>query len=133
MTKNEVINRKMNILGGILIVLTIILGVYSQLMLKWQVNSAGALPNGGMESILRYVLGLLTNFWVLTAFFSSFLAVITWMGALSQFELSAVYPFTAITFVAIMLLSAYFFQESLTPQKIVGTILVILGLIVATR
>jgi multidrug transporter EmrE-like cation transporter len=133
MTKDGVINYKMNILGGLLVVLTIALGVYSQLMLKAQVNNMGALPSGGLEPIVRYVVGLLTNFWVLTAFFSSFMGIIVWMGALSQFELSAVYPFTAVTFVAIMLLSAYFFQEALTPQKIMGTVLVILGLIVATR
>ena len=42
-----------------------------------------------------------------------------WMAALTHFELSRVYPFVALSFVLVLLLSAIVFGESLTWPKVV--------------
>lgn len=56
---------------------------------------------------------LLENPWVASCFLAAFLGAWTWMIALTRFDLSYAYPFTSLTFVLILLLSAMLFREPL--------------------
>jgi drug/metabolite transporter (DMT)-like permease len=71
------------------------------------------------------------NPWVITAFLGGLLAGFSSIAALSRLELSRAYPFTAASFVLILVLSAIFFDEAMTPFKVAGALLIALGLIVA--
>lgn len=118
--------------GYLYIALTILFTVYGQLVIKWQVSQAGILPVSTGEKIL-FLFGLLLNPWIVSGFFAAFLASLCWMAAMTKFNLSHAYPFMGLTFVLVLIGSGVFFGEAVTPLKIIGTALIILGIIVASQ
>jgi multidrug transporter EmrE-like cation transporter len=116
----------------LLIGLTILLTVYGQIVIKWQVNIAGAAPDGMYDKAM-FVAGLLPNIWVVSALAAALLASLTWIAAISRLELSHAYPFTSLSFVLIMLLSGFLFNEPITVSKLLGTGLVVAGIIVGSQ
>lgn len=112
--------------------LTIVLTVYGQVILKWQVVSAGAFPQSTPEKVL-FLARLLLNPWVISAFFAAFLASLSWMAAMTKLQLSHAYPFMSLNFVLVLMLSGLFFSEAITPLKIAGMGLIILGIIVGSQ
>lgn len=114
------------------ILMTILFTVYGQLVLKARVVVAGPLPAPPADK-LAFLLALFLDPWVLSGFFSAFLAAICWMAAMTRFELSYAYPFMSLSFVLVLIFSSIFFDESLSPAKLIGTTLVIFGLIILTR
>jgi len=114
------------------ILLTIVFTVYGQLVLKWQVTAGGPLPDA-TSGKLAFLLRLLLNPWVISAFISAFLASIAWMAAMTKFEISHAYPFMSLNFVLVLLLSAVFFNETITLLKVAGLALIILGIIVGSQ
>jgi multidrug transporter EmrE-like cation transporter len=115
-----------------LVTTTILCGVYGQMILKWQAGRAGELP-GAAGSGLSYLLKLLVNPWVLTSLAAAVVALFAWMGALSRLDLSRVYPFVSASFVLVLICSAIFFDEALTTPKVVGALLIVVGLIVGSQ
>jgi drug/metabolite transporter (DMT)-like permease len=118
--------------GYVYVATTIALTTYGQLVIKWQVDKAGAFPettSGRMEFLLR----LLVNPWVISVFIGAAIAALSWMAALTRFELSRVYPFVALSFVFVLVLSAALFDESLTWPKVVGVLLIVVGLTIGSQ
>lgn len=111
------------------IAVTVALTIYGQLVVKWQVMRHGHLPAGLGEKV-AFLASLLLNPWVLSALGGAFVAALAWMVALSKLELSQAYPFTAMSFVLVLVLSAILLGESLTIAKIAGVALVAAGLAV---
>jgi len=111
---------------------TILLTVYGQLVLKWQVSKAGEIPPGTTDK-LAYLFRLLGNPWVLSGLVAAFLAFLCWAAALSKFQLSYAYPFMSLAFALVLLMSAILFRESLTLPKLLGLLLIALGITVASR
>ena len=114
------------------IFLTIAFTVYGQIVLKWQVIGAGDFPASSSDKIL-FLIRLVLNPWVLSGFFAAFLASLTWMAAMTKLELSHAYPFMSLNFVFVIVLSSLLFQEAITPPKIIGLGLIILGIAVGSR
>jgi drug/metabolite transporter (DMT)-like permease len=111
---------------------TILLGVYGQLVLKWQTNRAGEFPASTADR-LTYLRHFLLNPWVISSLCGAAVAAVTWIVALSRLELSRAYPFVSASFVLVLLLSAVVFHEHLTPLKLAGAVLIISGLIIGTQ
>jgi drug/metabolite transporter (DMT)-like permease len=114
------------------IFLTIIFTVYSQLVMRWQVSGAGPLPVGTLDRV-QYVWLLLLNPWVMSGILATFCAGVSWMLVMTKFEISYAYPFVSLTYVIVLVASVLLFNELLTPGKVVGTILVLLGIFVISK
>ena len=114
------------------IILTIAFTVYGQLMVKSRVTALGAQPGASSDHV-RMVARYLLDPGVLSGLFAGFLAAVCWMLALSKFQLSYAYPFTSLSFVLVLLLSAYVLREPLSATKAAGVGLIVLGTIVASR
>lgn len=114
------------------IALTILFTVYGQLVIKWQVSQAGALPVGSGAKIV-FLFGLLLNPWIVSGFLAAFFASLCWMAAMTKFHLSHAYPFMGLSFVLVLFFSGFFFGESITLLKIAGTALIVFGIIVASQ
>ncbi len=112
--------------------LTVIFTVYGQVVLKWQVMIHPELSIAGGKPV-QVILAILQNPWVVSAFAAAFAASLCWIAALSKLPLSKAYPFTAMSFPAIALLSYFMFSESLTFEKLAGTALVMAGIVVLAR
>jgi multidrug transporter EmrE-like cation transporter len=111
---------------------TILLTVYGQLIIKWQVFQAGTFPEGASEKI-RFLLQLLLNPWVISAFLAALLASLSWMAAITKLQLSHAYPFMSLAFILVMLFSGWLFNEPITTPKVIGVALVILGLAIGSQ
>lgn len=112
--------------------LTVILTVYGQIAIKWQVLKAGALPEALPEKI-SFLLHLMLNPWIISALTAALLASVFWMAAMTRLQLSHAYPFMGLTFVLVLLASGIFFQEPVTLFKVTGVALIVLGLVVASQ
>ena len=114
------------------IFLTIVLTVYGQIAIKWQVLKAGALPEA-LPGKVSFLFNLLLNPWVISAFAAALLASVFWMAAMTKLQLSHAYPFMSLAFVLILMASGFFFHEPVTPLKIAGIVLIVLGIIVGSQ
>ena len=114
------------------VLLTIALTVYGQFVLKWQVVEAGALPDGN-GARAQYVLRLLLNPWIISAFAAAFLASVTWILAMTRLPLSEAYPLTALVFACVVFGGALWFAEPLTVGKVAGVALIVAGIAVGSR
>ena len=111
---------------------SVLFTVYGQIIVKWQVSKAGALPASLLERI-PFLLGLIFNPWILSGIFAGFCALVCWLAAMTKFELSYAYPFMSLAFVFVLVLSAVLFHEPLTVAKIMGVLLIIAGIVVGSR
>lgn len=114
------------------VLLTIVLTVYGQFIVKWQMLQAGVVPAGTPDRI-GYIAGLLLNPWILSAFAAAFLAALSWMLAMTKLPLSQAYPLTALVFICVVLGGAWAFAEPLNAWRIAGVALIVLGLVVGSR
>ena len=114
------------------IVATIGLTVYGQLVLKWRIRDAGALPDEIVPKIKFLLVQLLDPF-VLSCFAAATLAAMTWMAALSKFELNHAYPFMSLNFVLVFVLGAWLLGEPLSLMRAGGILLIVVGTIVAAN
>ena len=112
--------------------ITILLTVYGQLVIKWQVLKAGTFPEVAGEK-LWFLVHLLLNPWVISAYLAALLASVTWMAAMTKLQLSHAYPFMSLAFVFVLIFSGLFFHEPITQPKIIGVVLVIIGLAIGSR
>jgi drug/metabolite transporter (DMT)-like permease len=125
-------NGRFDAFGHVYVALTLIFTVYGQLVLKWQIDQAGAMPDAAPGK-LKFLIGLLVNPWILSGFLSAFAASIAWMAAMTRLDLNYAYPFMSLAFVIVMAFSVLFLGESLSAPRVAGTILVVLGLVVMMR
>jgi multidrug transporter EmrE-like cation transporter len=116
-------------LGYFFIAMTVLLTVFGQLVLKWQISMAGPLPDT-TSGRMAFLAHMMLNPWVLAGLGSAFGAALFWMLALKKMPLSTAYPFTASGFVLILAFSILFLGESLTAAKITGTLLIVSGIAV---
>lgn len=114
------------------IFLTIFFTVYGQFVIKWQVMKAGTMPETTLAKI-SFLLQLILNPWVFSGFMAAFLASLAWMAALTKLPLGYAYPFVSLSFVLVVLFSGIFFDEAITPLKIIGVSLIILGVAVGSK
>lgn len=114
------------------VICTVLLTVYGQVAIKWQVLEAGPFPVDPSEKIW-FLARLLLNPWVLSALAAGLLASVSWMAAMTRLELSHAYPFMSLAFVLVMVFSALFFYEPITPLKATGIALVVLGIVVGSQ
>jgi multidrug transporter EmrE-like cation transporter len=120
------------VLGSLFLLLTIVLTVYGQLVLKWRMNLKGAPPEGLREASL-FLIRALFDPYVFSTYVAAFLASLAWMAALTKFELSLAYPFMSISFILVLIFGGVLLGESMTPGKIFGVCLIAAGIFFSTR
>jgi multidrug transporter EmrE-like cation transporter len=76
------------------------------------------------------VAGFGINKWLLLGTALHALALILWVAGLKRVELSVAYPFVALGFVLVALLSWLFLNEPITPGRLIGLLLIGSGVIV---
>jgi uncharacterized membrane protein len=120
------------VIGYAYIATTVALTVYGQIIIKWQVNKAGAFP-ATMAGKAEFLADLLLNPWIITVLAGALIAALSWMAALTHFELSRAYPFVALSFAFVLVLSAVVFDEAITFPKVAGVLLIMAGLAIGSQ
>ena len=115
------------------LLLAILLGVISQLIVKWKMSKY---PFNENETIIDKVLLAFSMFldpYIILSLTLTLLAGLMWMIAMTKFDISYAYPFTALSFVLIFILSFILFNEPISWQKIVGLGFIMIGIVVASQ
>jgi len=112
---------------------TIFFAVCSQLIIKWQMINYSLENHSGVYDKFLFAFGMLLNPFIILSLILTFLSGLSWMIAMTKFDISYAYPYTALGFVFIMLFSSLIFNETLSVYKIAGVILIILGTFVVSR
>jgi multidrug transporter EmrE-like cation transporter len=117
-------------MGFIYIFITIISTVYGQLVIKWRMSLKGQMPDESSigEKIL-FMINAFMDLWIISGLAAAFLASFAWAAAMTKFELSFAYPFTALSLVLVFILGILVFNEPVTSPKIVGMSLIVLGIL----
>ncbi len=118
-------------MGYVYVALTVLLTVYGQLVIKWQL-AGKVLPEPLISKVL-FLLAQLLNPWVFSGLFAAFVAALCWMAAMTKLPLSQAYPFTSLAIVLVFVASSVLFGESITSAKVLGTLLIVAGLFVISR
>lgn len=114
------------------IVGTVLFTVYSQLIMRWQVSQAGALP-ADLIGKVQFVAQLFLNPWIISSIVATLFAGISWMLAMTRFEISYAYPWVGLNFVLMLFFGVLIFNESFNPAKLIGTLFVVVGIVVIAR
>lgn len=120
------------IVDHIFIVSTIFFTVYSQLIMRWQVSSAGSLPSDYSDKF-KFIFSLLINPWVISGIFSTFLAGVSWMLAMTKFDISYAFPFVSLNYVIILFAGVVIYHEPINLMKIIGSLIVVIGIVVLSK
>jgi len=84
---------------------------------------------GGFTWVLE--LARLPTMWLALALYGA--ATLLWVRILTEVPLSRAYPFAALAFVLVPAAGYLFFQESVNGRQLLGTALIVAGVIVAAR
>ena len=99
----------------ILIISSVILSGLSQILLKIWVDSISF----NNKTYIEIFLELIKNYWILLGFLSIWVSMIMWLKVLSQNDVSFAYPFVAISFIFVLIVSYFFLEESINIYKVV--------------
>ena len=113
----------------VLLALVVILNAYAQVAMKLGAHSAEGVASGTSHRVWL----LITNPWVLSSFVAAFVAAIAWMFAVARLPLSHAYPFLGATFVLVMILGHYVFQEPISGSRAVGAVLIAVGIVLCAN
>ena len=100
-------------MGYVYLSLNIVLTIACQIALKWRLNHI-QVDFGNINSAWHSTLQLARDLWVLGAVAGTLMASFLWILTLSKLELSVAYPFSVLSYVAVVLISHFFLNEQLT-------------------
>ena len=109
---------------------TLVFTVYGQIILKWRLSGLKVqFPDGMVDKVVCLVKILFDPF-IFSGFVSAFVASLFWMAAMSKFEITHAYPFMSLAPALVFLIGVLFLGEAFTIGKVIGLILIILGIVV---
>lgn len=112
---------------------TVLLVVYSQLIIKWRIASLGVLPVGDLDKTIIFLLKALFDPYIATGFIAALIASITWIAAISKIPLNVGFPaYYGLTFALVILGSTWLLNEPITSLKLLGVGFILLGVIVGS-
>ena len=121
------------VLNHFYILLSISFGVASQLIIKWKMGQFSFSDYDTMADKFIFAFSMLLNPYIIISLILTLLAGVTWMIAMTKFEISYAYPFTLLGLVFVTIFSVLFFGESINWQKVVGIVFVLFGIFIISR
>ena len=121
------------ILNHFYLLLAILLGVVSQLIIKWKMSAFSFDNYETWQEKFSLAFSMLLNPYIIIALVLTLLAGVTWMIAMTKFEISYAYPFTLLALVLVTIFSVIFFGESINIYKLIGIIFIIIGIVVISK
>ncbi len=103
-----------------------------QLLLKHGMNQIGPLAFTFSNLVVK-LLSVFLNPFVMIGFLLFASSSLLWLVAISESELSYAYPLLGAGYALVALFSWVFFNESMTPLRIIGIITISLGVVMMSR
>lgn len=115
-----------------LLTIPAITGVAGQLMLKIGMSQMGALEIS-MAAVPAIAWRMATSPWVMGGLVIYVSGIFFWLLALNRVDLSYAYPFASLSYVLIFLSSWLLLGEQITLPRVVGMIVICLGVVLVAR
>lgn len=115
----------------ILLFLTVLVATSGQLFLKQGVLLVGGISFA--DQIIFEFIKILKSPYIMAGLFCYIFAMGLTLVALSRVELSLFALFTSLSYVVVIIASYFLFEESITLIKIIGSLLIILGVYLIVR
>ena len=116
-----------------LILLSVLISACAQIALKAGMASAGAqralVAHPGLPGIALAMLSPM----VVVGLALYFASAAVWLLVLSRVEVSFAYPFVALGFVFTAILGRIVFHDTMSAAKVIGTLLIMSGVVVLAR
>ena len=121
-------------MGYIYLGLTILTAVLSQLTIKWRISSvfSGMVFPSGWINRIYFLFNVIFDPFIFIALCLTFISGLCWIATMTKLDISYAYPLTMIGFVSVVFLSAFLFGEALNVYRIVGCVIIVVGVIVAS-
>ena len=116
----------------LLVLLSISINTAAQLLLKEGMNRIGHFEFA-LSSFGPIFVKLTTNYFIIGGLTAYVFSVTTWLLVLSRAEVSYAYPLTSLGYILTALAGYFLMNEGLTPLRIVGILVIMLGVILVTR
>lgn len=118
-----------------LLLFVIFTGTFGQILLKSEANRLiPSLPEiNSWANFLSAALIFLKSYKILLVLFLYGLGFFTWIFVLTKFELSYVFPLMAVVYGLVLLLSWLLLKEGINTLRIIGTLIIILGIILVAK
>jgi len=122
----------MSLVSFSLILTGVLLNAAAQLLLKAGTNAVGrfaftlgnALPMSLRFALEPHIMGGMACYVT---------SLVVWIMALSRVEVSVAYPMLSIGYVVNAIAAWYFFGEALTPMRVAGIAVIVLGVFIVAR
>ncbi len=93
----------------------------------------GKIGDVGLDNIKNVVLTVFINPLLLCAFFSFAISLLLWLIVLSRVDVSFAFPFNALGYIVVAIAGHFCFGEIITIPKILGIVIICLGVLVMSR
>ncbi len=113
------------------LLVAISLSVTGETFLKKGVNSLAGLEFSPASLVPTFV-RIFTAPLVLIGFAFIFGGALFWLAVLSKWDLSLAYPLLSISYIASLFIGALFLGEQITPLRIAGVVVVVIGVVLLT-
>lgn len=112
-----------------LALLATLIATLGQLLLKSGMRQVGPVSRSNLSNPFLLLLTVFTNPWILIAIPIYAAGFLTWLIVLSKLDLSYAYPFLAVTYVLVPLLSWLFLGEQVPLMRWIGIAVVCIGIV----
>lgn len=112
----------------IIALISIFLGSIAQLLLKKGMNLVNL-----NDTILIILKKIILNGYIISGITCYILSLLFWLYVLSKLELSKAYPMVSLGYVFTIILGYLLLNENISVNKIIGVILIIIGVIYITK
>lgn len=114
------------------ILTSVIAGAVGQIMLKKGMSTMGPLTLS-FDQLFNILWRVGTNPYVVIGLAIYVTGTVFWLAALSRVDLSYAYPFASLSYGVMLLASWQLFNEDITPFRLMGTLVVCLGVFLISR
>lgn len=122
----------MNSISVFLIICSVTLSVIAQILLKYGMSNP-VIQESFRVSLLSGILSVIGSYYVLAGLASYVSSAAIWLGVLARVDVSRAYPFVGLGFIGTMLFAYWFLNEPLTLSKVLGTLLIVAGVLLISK
>jgi len=122
----------MTILTLFFILISVFLSVVAQILLKHGMSN-GSVQAALNSDALTAGITIFTNISVVAGLAAYVSSAGIWLLVLSKIDVSKAYPFVGIGFIGTMMFAYWFLNEPLTLTKVIGTLLVLAGVLLISQ
>lgn len=113
---------------------TLFFTVYGQMILKWRILKLHwSMPSTGIWDMIVSYTKFLFDPLIFSGFLSAFIASVCWSMAMTKFQITEAYPFMSLAPAIVFLLGVWLLGETFTIGKVIGLVLIIIGLIITVK